>query len=81
LERDGTTANNYASVNGKANYFFSAAGGDMLPFVGAWRQQPEVDVEYNKDYQRWEYVTTARYGAKLYRPENMVTIVHTPTVT
>lgn len=60
--------------NGKTNLFFSAAS-DVLPFVGAWRQAPEVDYEYNKDKQRHEWVTTARYGVKLYRPENMVRVV------
>ena len=64
----------FSSVNGKLNMFFSAAG-DVNPFVGAWRQQPDVDYEYNKDKQRHEYVTTARYGVKLYRPENMVRVV------
>lgn len=78
-ERDGSTLNNFSSVNGKANLFFSAAG-DVLPLVGAWRQMPEVDVEYNKDYQRTEFVTTARYGVKHYRPENTVTIVTNPNV-
>lgn len=78
-ERDGTTTNDFSSTNGKANLFFSAAG-DVLPLVGAWRQMPEVDVEYNKDYQRTEFVTTARYGVKHYRPENTVTIVTNPNV-
>jgi len=55
----------------KQNIFFSAAS-DVLPFVGAMRQMPKVDSEYNKDFQREEYVTTARYGVKLYRPENLV---------
>lgn len=45
------------------------------PFIGAWRQMPEVDTEYNKDYQRFEYVTTARYGVALYRPENFVVML------
>jgi len=64
----------FSSVNGKANLFFSA---DMTanPFVGAWRQEPDVDYDYNKDFQRDEYVMTARYGVKLYRPENMVRVV------
>jgi hypothetical protein len=66
-------------TSGVANLFFSAAS-DVLPFVGAWRQNPEVDEEYNKDRQRYEYVTTARYGTKLYRPENLVTILSHPTV-
>lgn len=60
---------------GVANIFFSAADKDLLPFMGAWRQNPEVDTEYNKDYQREEYVTTARYGLKVYRPENLVVVL------
>ena len=61
-------------VGSVANMFFSADS-TILPFVGAWRQMPEVDSEYNKDLQREEYVTTARYGVKLYRPENLVVIL------
>lgn len=56
------------------NLFFSAAG-DAKPIVGAIRQSPNVDSEYNKDLQREEYVTTSRYAFKLYRPENMVVVV------
>ena len=78
-ERDGSTTNDFSSTAGKANLFFSAAS-DVLPLVGAWRQMPEVDTEYNKDYQRTEFVTTARYGVKHYRPENTVTIVTNPNV-
>jgi hypothetical protein len=78
-ERDGSTTNNFSSTNGKTSLFFSASQ-TVNPFVGAWRQEPEVDFEYNKDYQRNEFVTTARYGVKLYRPENMVRIVTNPNV-
>jgi hypothetical protein len=59
---------------GVANLFFSAAH-DVLPFVGAIRQAPKVDSEYNKDLQREEYVTTCRYGFKLYRPENLCVVL------
>ena len=70
-----TPANqDFSSVNGRVNLFFSAAS-NVSPFVGAWRQAPKVDFEYNKNKQRDEYVTTARYGVKLYRPENMVRVV------
>jgi hypothetical protein len=62
------------TASGKANLFFSADS-TVLPFVGAWRQMPEVDSEYNKDFQREEYVTTCRYGIKLYRPENLVVVL------
>ena len=59
---------------GKCNLFFSAAP-DVLPFIGAWRQAPKVDSEFNKDFQREEYVTTCRYGLALYRPENLVCVL------
>lgn len=68
------TVNSRSVTNGVANYFFSAAP-DVLPFVGSVRQAPKVDSEYNKDLQREEYVTTCRYGYKLYRPENLVTVL------
>ena len=60
---------------GKCNIFFSAADKSLIPFMGAFRQMPEVDGEYNKDRQREEYVTTARYGLKVYRPENLVVVL------
>lgn len=69
------TINSVASTNTSVcNLFFSAAA-DVLPFVGAWRQMPQVESDYNKDRQREEYVTTARYGVKIYRPENLVTVL------
>lgn len=65
------TINSVAVTNGVANMFFSAAQ-DVLPFIGVLRQAPNVDSEYNKDLQRDEYVTTARWGFRLFRPENIV---------
>ena len=64
---------------GKCNYFFSATS-DVLPFVGAMRQDPIVDREFNKDFQREELVTTARWGTKVIRPENLVNVVTLPTI-
>lgn len=69
------TIDGRAATSAKANLFFSAVSNDVCPFIGAWRQMPKVDSEFNKDYQRTEYVTTARYGVKLYRPENLVTVL------
>lgn len=60
---------------GVANIFMSLASPDIMPFVGAWRQMPTVDGEYNKDFQREEFVTTARYGLKVYRPESLVVVL------
>lgn len=68
------TINSLSTTTGVANLFFSTTG-DANPFVGAIRQAPEVDSDYNKDYQRDEYVTTARYGFGFYRPEALVTVL------
>lgn len=68
------TINAKTTAAGKANIFFSADA-TVLPFVGAWRQLPKVDGDYNKDFQREEYVTTCRYGLKVYRPENLVVVL------
>lgn len=74
------TINGTASGAGAtANLFFSADS-TVRPWIGAWRQMPKVDGEYNKDFQREEYVTTARYDAALYRPENFVTVLATTDV-
>lgn len=76
---DGTGSG--AVTNGVANYFFSAAGPDLLNTVGAWRKKPTVESERNKDMQRDEYVVTARYLIKGgYRPENMVSVITTKNV-
>jgi hypothetical protein len=77
VEGDGTNSASRAGY--KANLFFSADA-TVVPFIGAWRQMPEVDTEYNKDFQRTEFVTTARYGVKLYRPENLVVVLSNPSV-
>jgi hypothetical protein len=69
------TVNSKTVASGSvANLFFSATS-DVLPFVGNVRQPPKVDSEYNKDWQREEYVTTCRYGFKLFRPENLVVVL------
>lgn len=68
------TIGGVTAAAGVNNMFFSAAP-EVLPIVGAVRQAPKVDSEYNKDFQREEYVTTCRYDFKLYRPENMVVVV------
>lgn len=69
------TINSKSVSNGVANFFFSAAPGDTMPWVGAFRQMPTVYSEFNKDLQQEEYLTIAEYGFKLYRPENFITIL------
>ena len=79
-EIDTETIGTQSVSNGVANLFFSAAP-EASPLVGAVRQPPKVDSEYNKDLQRDEYVTTCRYGLDLYRPENFVVVISDTTIT
>ena len=74
------TISGTAVTSGVANYFFSSAPGDTLPWVGAFRQMPTVYSEFNKDLQQEEYLTIAEYGFKLYRPENLVTVLTSTNV-
>ena len=68
------TVDSVSVTTGVANLFFSASP-DVMPIIGNIRQAPKVDSDYNKDFQREEYVTTCRYGFKLFRPENMVVVL------
>ena len=70
---------NVGALGYKVNLFFSAQS-DILPFIGSWRQSPRVESERNMKKQRDEYVTTARYGVALYRPENLVCVLSNPAV-
>jgi hypothetical protein len=74
------TINAVAVTSGVANYFFSATPGDTTPWIGGFRQNPTVYSEFNKDLQQEEYLTIAEWGFKLYRPENMVTILTSTSV-
>ena len=78
-EYDASTTVSITQAHRVMSNFFSASPG-VQPITGAMRQMPIVDSEFNKDLQREEYVTTARWGVKLYRPENMVSIVTTTVV-
>ena len=69
------TINSVSVTNGVANYFFSASPGDTLPWIGAFRQMPTVYSEFNKDLQQSEYLTITEYGFKLFRPENLITVL------
>lgn len=74
LDDSNQTIDSKTTTAGKANLFFSAEA-DVLPFIGAWRQMPQVESERNKDFQRDEFVISARYGVKLYREENLVVVL------
>jgi hypothetical protein len=68
------TIDSEAVTNGVANLFFSAAP-EARPFIGAMRQPPKVDSGFNKDLQQEEYITTARWGLGLYRPESLCVVI------
>lgn len=74
LDEANETISAVTTTAGVQNLFFSAEQ-SVVPFMGAFRQMPRVDSEFNKDLQREEYMTTMRYGLKLFRPENMVCIL------
>lgn len=69
------TISGRTTTTGVANFMFSAAPGDTLPFIGGFRQMPTIDSEWNKDLQQFEYLTIAEYGFKVYRPENLVIVL------
>lgn len=58
-----------------ANLFMNVLDDQYKPFMGAWRQLPKTDGEFNKDFQRDEYVTTARWGFGLQRPQSLITVI------
>lgn len=68
------TLNSKTAAAGVNNLFFSAAP-EAMPVMYGVRQAPTVESSYNKDLQREEYVTTARWGTALWRPEAAVVIV------
>lgn len=69
------TINGRSVTVGVANMFFSAAGGDINPLIGGFRQNPTVQSMFDMDTQETKYLTIAEYGFKLYRPENMVIVL------
>lgn len=71
-----TTVHASAAVGDQKNFFFHAGDKELMNVMGAWRRQPDVESEYNKDKQREEYIVTARYGVQGgYRSENIVTVL------
>ncbi len=62
-------------TNGVANLFMCIADDGVKPLMAAWRQQPRVEGERNKDKQRDEFVQTARYGFGLQRLDSLIVIL------
>lgn len=60
-----------APVGSVANLFMCVADDSVKPMMAAWRQQPSVEGERNKDLARDEFVTRARFGFGRQRPESL----------
>ena len=58
-------------TNGKANIFMCVADDQTKPGMVAWRQPPKVEAERNKDFQRDEMLTTARWGVGAQRVDTL----------
>jgi len=75
---DGTNSTAAASV---ANIFMSVVDDNHKPIMNAWRQPPKVESERNKDRQRDEFLTTARWGVGAQRVDTLGVIVTGATAT
>lgn len=73
----GTSIDGTDSVTGAgiANIFMSILDDNTKPVMVAWRQMPKVEGERNKDRQRDEFVTTARWGVGVQRLDTLGVIV------
>jgi len=69
------------SVTGVANLFMCIADDNTKPVMTAWRQQPKVEGERNKDRQRDEFLTTARWGMGVQRLDTLGVVVTSATHT
>jgi len=67
-------------TGGVANIFMCIADDHTKPLMAAWRQQPRVEGERNKDKQRDEFVETARYGFGLQRKDTLGIVLTSATV-
>ncbi len=74
---DGTTS----VTNGVANIFMCVADDNTKPLMMAWRQQPRVEGERNKDLQRDEFVQTARWGQGAQRVDTLAVVITSATET
>lgn len=75
---DGTNSTAGASV---ANVFMSVLDDNHKPIMNSWRQSPKVEGDRNKDRQRDEFLTTARWGVGAQRTDTLGIIVSSATAT
>ena len=68
---DGTTT----VTSGVANIAMCILDDQCKPIMGAWRRQPKVEGERNKDFARDEFVTRARWGMGAQRVDTLGVII------
>lgn len=64
-----------------SNVFMSVADDNTRPLMAAWRQQPSVEGERNKDLARDEFVTRARWGVGAQRVDTLGVVATSATAT
>lgn len=64
-----------APIGSVANVFMNVLDDSLKPVMGAWRQLPRAESERNKDLQRDEFVSTARWGFGSQRDETLGVIL------
>jgi hypothetical protein len=69
------TLDSQAFTAGKQNVFMSATRDMLLPFAVAWRRRPKMDREFDFRRREEQIVTTARWGRKLVREDNLIVTV------
>lgn len=67
--------NSKTVTDGNACVMFSAAGGDLTPFIGSWRRMPSIASWRDEELRTEYHQMTARFGLGLYRPENFISII------
>lgn len=68
-----------APAGSVANVFMNVLDDSTKPIMGAWRQQPLVEGERNKDLARNEFVTRARWGFGKQRSETLGVVITSST--
>lgn len=69
------TLDGHTFTNGKQNIFMSAARDSLLPFAVAWRRRAQMDRDFDFRRREEQIVTTARWGRKMVRQDNIVVTV------
>lgn len=68
------------AVTDVANIFFAAGDKMNLPFIGSWLRRPSMKSWNDEDKGIEYHQMSARFGLNLYRPENLVTMISSTTL-